>query len=90
VSTRKAHNATMRARPLFDTSSRYDLKIVEAAAAAHSAQYLSRSEYQRIRCANLSDAACFSSYANKIISTGEGGIVLRKETYLVFHVSITD
>ena len=65
--------------PLFDISSRYDLKIIEDAAEAHGAEYLSRTRNQWIKCGNMSDAACFSFYANKIITTGEGGMVLSND-----------
>jgi len=65
--------------PLFDISSQYDLKIVEDAAEAHGAEYLSQSKGQWIKCGNMSDAACFSFYANKIITTGEGGMVLSND-----------
>jgi perosamine synthetase len=65
--------------PLFDISSQYDLKIVEDAAEAHGAEYLSLSKDRWIKCGNMSDAACFSFYANKIITTGEGGMVLSND-----------
>jgi perosamine synthetase len=65
--------------PLFDVSSRYDLKIVEDAAEAHGAEYLSKSQDRWVKCGNMSDAACFSFYANKIITTGEGGMVLTND-----------
>jgi perosamine synthetase len=65
--------------PLFDLSSQYDLKIVEDAAEAHGAEYFSKSKDRWIKCGNMSDAAFFSFYANKIITTGEGGMVLSND-----------
>lgn len=49
---------------------KYDLKIIEDAAEAHGAEYKGR------KCGSFGDISCFSFYANKIISTGEGGMVL--------------
>jgi len=48
----------------------YDLRIVEDAAEAHGAEYAGR------KCGSFGDLSCFSFYANKIITTGEGGMVL--------------
>lgn len=55
---------------IWELAKRYDLKIVEDAAEAHGAEYKGR------RCGGLGDISCFSFYANKIITTGEGGMVL--------------
>jgi perosamine synthetase len=51
-------------------ASRHRLRIIEDAAEAHGGRYRGRS------CGTLGDASCFSFYANKIITTGEGGMVL--------------
>lgn len=48
---------------------KYNLLVIEDAAEAHGAEY----KYKKI--GGLSDATCFSFYANKIISTGEGGMI---------------
>jgi perosamine synthetase len=48
---------------------RHHLYVIEDAAEAHGA------EYQGRRVGSLGDVACFSFYANKIITTGEGGMV---------------
>lgn len=48
---------------------RHHLHVVEDAAEAHGA------EYQGRPVGSLGDVACFSFYANKIITTGEGGMV---------------
>lgn len=49
---------------------RYGLAIVEDAAEAHGATYRGR------KAGSLGDLSCFSFYANKIITTGEGGMVV--------------
>jgi perosamine synthetase len=48
---------------------RHGLFVLEDAAEAHGAQYRGRP------VGGLGDAACFSFYGNKIITTGEGGMV---------------
>ncbi len=48
---------------------RHGLLIIEDAAEAHGARYKGRP------VGGLGDAACFSFYGNKIITTGEGGMV---------------
>ncbi len=57
-------------QPLRDLALRYRLKVIEDAAEAHGA------EYRGARAGSLGDVACFSFYANKILTTGEGGMVL--------------
>jgi len=49
---------------------KYNLKIIEDAAEVHGAEYKAR------KCGSFGDISCFSFYANKIISTGEGGMLL--------------
>lgn len=56
--------------PLFALAEKYHLSIIEDAAEAHGADYRGR------KCGGLGDLSCFSFYANKIITTGEGGMVL--------------
>lgn len=46
------------------------LIIIEDAAEAHGAEYKGK------RAGSLSEAGCFSFYANKIITTGEGGMLV--------------
>ncbi len=48
---------------------RHGLFVLEDAAEAHGARYKGRP------AGSLGDAACFSFYGNKIITTGEGGMV---------------
>lgn len=49
---------------------KYKLYVIEDAAEAHGAIYKGR------KIGSLSDVACFSFYANKIITCGEGGMVV--------------
>lgn len=61
------HPADMDA--INEIARRHSLYVVEDAAEAHGA------EYKGQRCGSLSDVACFSFYANKVITTGEGGML---------------
>lgn len=61
------HPAAMDA--IRDLAQRHRLHIVEDAAEAHGAEYRGR------RVGSLGDVATFSFYANKLITTGEGGMV---------------
>lgn len=49
---------------------RHNLYVVEDAAEAHGALYKGRP------CGGLGDLSCFSFYGNKVITTGEGGMIL--------------
>lgn len=49
---------------------KHNLKVVEDAAEAHFALYKGRPT------GSLGDVGCFSFYANKIVTTGEGGMVV--------------
>ena len=59
--------------PLLELAERYGLAIIEDAAEAHGAEYKGR------KCGGFGDVSCFSFYANKIITTGEGGMVLTND-----------
>jgi perosamine synthetase len=64
---------------------RHGLAVIEDAAEAHGAQYLSgRSAVDPVwrRCGNFGTLSCFSFYANKLITTGEGGMVLTDDAVL--------
>jgi perosamine synthetase len=71
--------------PLRELADRHGLFILEDAAEAHGAEYLSnRGEdtSRWLRCGGVGDLSCFSFYANKLITTGEGGMVLTNEPVL--------
>jgi perosamine synthetase len=57
-------------QPLLALAHRYGLAVVEDAAEAHGA------EYRGQRCGSFGMLSCFSFYANKLVTTGEGGMVL--------------
>jgi perosamine synthetase len=64
--------------PILDLARHHELHVIEDAAEAHGAEYLSRatgSEGWR-RCGSFGDLSVFSFYANKIVTTGEGGMLL--------------
>jgi perosamine synthetase len=64
---------------VIELAKKYDLAIVEDAAEAHGAQYLtqrSSTDPAWKRCGSLGHISAFSFYANKLITTGEGGMVL--------------
>jgi perosamine synthetase len=50
------------------------LSVIEDAAEAHGAEYRSHGSWRR--CGSFGDVSCFSFYANKPVTTGEGGMVL--------------
>ena len=64
--------------PLFELADEHDLLVIEDAAQAHGCQYLSRRNGQAAwrRCGSLGTVSTFSFYANKVVTTGEGGMVL--------------
>jgi perosamine synthetase len=56
--------------PLVDLCKRKGISLIEDAAEAHGA------EYNGIKAGTIGDVNCFSFFANKIITTGEGGAVV--------------
>ena len=59
--------------PVMDIAKKYNLIVVEDAAEAHGAEYKGK------KCGGIGHVAAFSFYANKIITTGEGGMVLTSD-----------
>jgi perosamine synthetase len=71
--------------PIVALAQRYGLAIIEDAAEAHGAEYLSgrvSATPQWQRCGSFGTFSCFSFYANKPITTGEGGMVLTDDAKL--------
>lgn len=68
--------------PLLDLAGKHGLTVIEDAAEAHGAKYLahrgSADETWR-RCGGLGHIAAFSFYANKLVTTGEGGMLLTND-----------
>jgi len=65
--------------PVLRLAQEHGLAVIEDAAEAHGAEYLSgrnTSHPTWKRCGSFGDMSCFSFYANKLITTGEGGMVL--------------
>lgn len=55
--------------PILEFAHHHHLYVIEDAAEAHGAVYKGR------RVGSIGDIGCFSFYANKIITTGEGGMI---------------
>jgi perosamine synthetase len=70
--------------PLLALAEKHGLAIIEDAAEAHGAQYLSirggAPEWRR--CGSFGDLSCFSFYANKLVTSGEGGMVVTSDEAL--------
>jgi len=68
--------------PIMEIAEKYNLKIIEDAAEVHGAEYLTGRETtnsQWKRCGGFGHISVFSFYANKLITTGEGGMVLTND-----------
>ena len=59
--------------PILALAEKYSLVIIEDAAEAHGAEYKGR------KCGSFGGISCFSFYANKIITAGEGGMALTND-----------
>ncbi len=62
--------------PIIKLCRQYKLFLIEDAAEAHGALY------QKKKVGSLSDIGCFSFYGNKIITTGEGGMLVTSNSRL--------
>lgn len=62
--------------PITELAQRHGITVIEDAAEAHGAEYKGR------RCGSLGDAGGFSFYGNKIITTGEGGMITTNDREL--------
>ncbi len=68
--------------PILALARQHGLTVIEDAAEAHGAEYLSDRETSSPtwkRCGGLADISVFSFYANKLVTTGEGGMVLTND-----------
>lgn len=64
---------------ILDIARKHNLYVIEDAAEAHGAIYKSKSKNKKVKMrkvGSIGDAGCFSFYGNKIITTGEGGMVV--------------
>jgi perosamine synthetase len=65
---------------LFVLKEKNGFSILEDSAEVHGAEYLSKYRGNKwFRCGSLGDISATSFYANKIITTGEGGMVLTND-----------
>jgi len=55
---------------IINIAEKYGLKIIEDAAEAHGAEYNGK------KCGSFGEMSTFSFYANKIVTSGEGGMIL--------------
>ena len=68
------HSADMD--PILAIAKKHSLPVIEDAAEAHGASYKGR------LCGSMGDMGCFSFYGNKIVTTGEGGMVVTNDDTL--------
>lgn len=71
--------------PILEVAARHGLAVIEDAAEAHGAEYLRARDTPLQRwqkCGGFGELSCFSFYANKIVTTGEGGMVLTDDDSL--------
>jgi len=61
--------------PILALAKKYNLKIIEDAAEMHGQMYKGKP------CGSFGDISTFSFYPNKLITTGEGGMVLTNNPY---------
>jgi perosamine synthetase len=73
------HPATMG--PILELAEQHGLAVVEDAAEAHGSEYRTASGDWR-RCGGFGELSCFSFYANKLVTTGEGGMVVTDDDAL--------
>jgi len=71
--------------PILELAAKYGLVVIEDAAQVHGAEYLSSYNLEQQtwrRCGSFGTFSCFSFYANKLITTGEGGMLLTDDSDL--------
>jgi perosamine synthetase len=62
--------------PILELAKSKNIAVIEDAAEAHGAEYRSK------KCGSFGALSCFSFFGNKIITTGEGGMVLTDDSQL--------
>jgi perosamine synthetase len=71
--------------PIMELAGKHGLAVIEDAAEAHGAEYLcarDTADAKWRRCGGFGEMSCFSFYANKAVTTGEGGMVLADDDEL--------
>jgi len=66
-------------RPVLELAEKYGLKVVEDAAQVHGQRYKGRP------CGSFGDVSVFSFYPNKLVTTGEGGMIVTDDETLAEH-----
>jgi len=64
------YGQTTDMEPIVEAAKEHSIPVIEDAAQAHGAEYHGR------KAGNLGDTACFSFYATKNMTTGEGGMIV--------------
>src|SRR5512136_490826 len=64
------YGQTVDMAPVLEAAKDHDVLVIEDACQAHGAEYHGK------KAGNLGDSACFSFYATKNMTTGEGGMVV--------------
>ena len=65
--------------PVMDLAAKYNLHLIEDAAEAHGLTYKDRN------CGSFGDLSTFSFYPNKLVTTGEGGMIVTDDNELADH-----
>lgn len=68
--------------PILSIARKYNLLVIEDAAEAHGALYKEK------KVGSFGDSACFSFFGNKIITTGEGGMITTNNKSLADKIRI--
>jgi len=68
--------------PVLEIARKHNLYVIEDAAEAHGATYNGK------KAGSLGDLACFSFYSNKIVTTGEGGMITTNNPTLAERVRL--
>ena len=63
--------------PMLKLAKKHNIFVIEDAAESHGAEYRGK------KVGSLGDIACFSFYGNKIITTGEGGMIVTNNKKVV-------
>ena len=68
--------------PVMKIAKKYKLFVIEDCAEAHGAKYKGRN------IGTIGDIGCYSFYSNKILSTGEGGMVVTNKKFFLKDVKV--
>lgn len=67
---------------IMEISRKYGLAVIEDAAEAHGAEYRGR------KVGSIGTVGCFSFFANKIITTGEGGVCVSDDPAIIDRIEV--